>query len=447
MHPLALDRFKALAKAGAAPPDALLVTSTLGGILRKAIDVENRTAEVVISTGVVDRSNDQLDPAGWDLTEYMDNPVVLADHYHAVEGIIGKALRIGIVGNQLRALDQFATRDENPYADTCFKLIAGGYARGVSPGFRYKSGEYVYDPETNGIISKGQTLFEHSIVVLPDNQQALVGAKSAGIDLDPLQAWTERFLDEWTDDAAVYVPREMAEGVYKALAGTSAQVPRGKKQTKAQKAACMQTTVWLDDEPTPSTGMQATAAADDATKTADDDSMTEDDMKELTAALKDCTVALKVYTATRATREPAPDPTAAKAALDEYDALLVKALAGGKDATAALPAALEKAMDAAAPQTVEVRLPPEEVQKVLDAIKAEQTAAAAATETKAAEDAAALATKAADDEAAEVTALIEKDQGEAFLTALTPKMQTLIVGLVDQKFGAALTTITGRVAD
>ena len=54
-------------------------------ILRKQFSsdvevVDDRNVKFIITTGDADRENDVIDPAGWDLSSYLKNPVVMFAH-------------------------------------------------------------------------------------------------------------------------------------------------------------------------------------------------------------------------------------------------------------------------------------------------------------------------------------------------------------------------------
>ena len=196
---LARDTWVAQARAKTLPADAALRKGhagvTLGASFHgKAIDTANRVVPLVISTSAVDRSHDVVTQAGWDLADFKSIPTILFGHDHW-SFPIGQGLETAVVGERLITLAQFATRDESPDADTAFKLIAGGYLRGVSAGF--KPTEWTYDEERNGVNYLQQLLLEASMVPVPDNQEcaALKAAKAAGIDLAPWRVRAEKALD------------------------------------------------------------------------------------------------------------------------------------------------------------------------------------------------------------------------------------------------------------
>ena len=165
-----------------------------GPLARKAIDLENRVVALVVSTGAEDRSRDIVTQSGWDLADFRSIPTVLFGHDHW-SFPIGKGLDASVMGDRLVCIAQFPTREESADADTAFKLIAGGYLKGVSAGF--KPLEWNFDEERGGVNYLRQLLLECSMVPVPDNQEcmALKSARAAGIDLAPMKRHAEKALD------------------------------------------------------------------------------------------------------------------------------------------------------------------------------------------------------------------------------------------------------------
>lgn len=175
---------------------------------------EDRIVKFLITTGAVDRDNDTIDPNGWDLSNYIKNPVVLWSHdYYAPP--VAKTLSITPTAQGLIAEAQFATAEEYPFADSVYRLLLGGYLNATSVGFAPQ--EWSYDEQRDGYNFSKQELLEFSIVPIPCNPEALVQAKSAGVDMEPLREWAERILDAWTEERGIYVPERQFEQIVKAL--------------------------------------------------------------------------------------------------------------------------------------------------------------------------------------------------------------------------------------
>lgn len=159
----------------------------------KGISELKRTATFTISTGAVDRDNDTIDPTGWDLKDYRKNPVVLWAHNPSMPPI-GKAHGINVRDEKyLMSTATFATKEQHELADTVFQLILGGFLNTASVGFRPL--ESVWNEVRGGFDFKKQALQEWSVVPVPSNPEALVGAKEAGIDINVIFKWATDALD------------------------------------------------------------------------------------------------------------------------------------------------------------------------------------------------------------------------------------------------------------
>lgn len=164
----------------------------------------SRRVRVVASTSAADRENDVITQAGWQLDNYRNNPVVLFGHdYKSLP--VAKAVSLHVLGDRLVMECEFATADENPFAETCYKLVKGGFLNAVSVGFRPT--KYKFNDERKGIDFLEQELLELSFVPVPMHPQGLVAARDAGIDTAPLKAWAERVLTDFNQqlfsDAAI----------------------------------------------------------------------------------------------------------------------------------------------------------------------------------------------------------------------------------------------------
>jgi len=153
----------------------------------KEIDEKENSIRFIFSTDNEDRHGEIVDQKGWDLNEYLKNPVVLFahDHYQPAVGQVTE-LRLNEDSN-LEGVIKFAV-DEYEFAKTLFNLYKGKFMRAVSAGFINK--KYEIDEENDTFTLKENTLLEMSMVNVPANSMAL--AKSAGIDVSSI----EKLMDE-----------------------------------------------------------------------------------------------------------------------------------------------------------------------------------------------------------------------------------------------------------
>lgn len=209
---ITLADFRAGARAGRPPESGVMRLATSDPAV---VAGEARTLRFTFSDGTVDRAGDSIDPAGWDLAGFVRNPVALWAH-DSVSPPIGRAGNITVEGNRLMGDIAFAPPETYDFADTIYRLTAGGYIRAVSVGFNPLEWTFVNDKDRPwGIDFKRQELLEISLCPVPCNANALIEARAKGIDTRPLVAWAERILD---GGANALVPRGELDQLRRAAA-------------------------------------------------------------------------------------------------------------------------------------------------------------------------------------------------------------------------------------
>lgn len=160
---------------------------------------DNRTATFIFSDDSVDRYGDTIDARGWDTTAFNKNPVALYGHdCSKPEYVIGRAKNVRVEGNRLIGDIEFIEASINPTAETVYQMVKGGFLNAVSVGFRPLEWALSKDKfRPTGIDFKRQELMEISVVGVPANDQALVQARAAGIEVDRLG-----FMDEAHEEVA-----------------------------------------------------------------------------------------------------------------------------------------------------------------------------------------------------------------------------------------------------
>ncbi len=214
--------------------DGETIRRAFSGSVIKSINQELRQIEFIISNASVDRYGDIITVSGWDLKMYKQNPVVLFGHCSSIPPI-GKSIKTWKEGDALRAVAQFMPTDLSPFADSIYRMYLEGYLRAVSVGFRPLKYEPIMD--ANGDYTYAykflkQELLEFSAVPIPANPEALVAARSKGIDTLPFKSWAEEILDNWKTtekevDDIYGMGRKEIENIRRraAGAGSSIQVP------------------------------------------------------------------------------------------------------------------------------------------------------------------------------------------------------------------------------
>lgn len=156
---------------------------------------DSRLIEFIITSDRVDREQDVLNPDGWDMEDYLKNPVVLWAHDHSSMPI-GNARSLTKVGNKWKSICEFTPPELcNGMGYMVYQMYDQGFMHACSVGFQPI--EYTYAEERRyGINYVKQSLLEYSCVPVPANPDALVSAKSMGINLGPMKQWAEQMLDE-----------------------------------------------------------------------------------------------------------------------------------------------------------------------------------------------------------------------------------------------------------
>lgn len=207
---MAPQTFKAAVKAGDRPTGCAVFRFTSG---EPIVDANTRTARFVFSDDTVDRAGDRIMQDGWDTDSFEANPVALFSHM-STEPPIGRASNVSVRGNELIGDIEFASADIYPFADTIYRLVQGGYLKAVSVGFIPTEYEYVNTKDRPcGLDFIQQTLLEISVCALPCNPNALIDARAAGIDTEPLRQWASKVLDT---GESVVVPRKLLEATFRA---------------------------------------------------------------------------------------------------------------------------------------------------------------------------------------------------------------------------------------
>jgi HK97 family phage prohead protease len=147
-----------------------------------------RALRFTISTGSIDREQDRIALAGWDLANFRRNPVTLWGH-DASRLPIGRAFDLRIEDAALKASVEFIPSDTpegGQFAESVYRLARGGFIAATSVGFRPVKWEYTRDQARGaddwfpGIDFEEQELVELSIVTVPANPEALIDAPGPG---------------------------------------------------------------------------------------------------------------------------------------------------------------------------------------------------------------------------------------------------------------------------
>ena len=152
---------------------------------------EARTATFVFSNASVDRYGDTVNVRGWQIGNYMQNPVILDSHdASSVKCILARTIDISLTDNALVGTIEFVPEGTSETADLAWKLVSLGFLKTVSVGFR----PIEYRPSSDksrkgGVDFIAQELLEVSLVPVPALPSALIQAKAAGLDIQRLRSF------------------------------------------------------------------------------------------------------------------------------------------------------------------------------------------------------------------------------------------------------------------
>lgn len=148
-------------------------------LVRRSINEEERTVEVICSTDSIDSHGDIVEQ-NFDLARYEKNPVVLWNHgpgYFCDDPVneipIGKAIKVGVVKGQLEATFKFATAKVSELAERVWQAFLEDMVRAVSIGFRpHDVSREVVDDVTIYHLDNNE-IYEISVVPIPSNPDAV----------------------------------------------------------------------------------------------------------------------------------------------------------------------------------------------------------------------------------------------------------------------------------
>lgn len=131
--------------------------------IKGLVEENDEVFTLVASTGTEDRQGETVNPEGWSLQNFKDNPSILWQHNASLPPI-GKATRVAVEGGQLVADIVFAEK-ESDFAAEIARLVRGKFLNSLSVGFQPTE----LDDEGNSL---EQELLEISVVNIPANPDA-----------------------------------------------------------------------------------------------------------------------------------------------------------------------------------------------------------------------------------------------------------------------------------
>lgn len=149
---------------------------------------------LTMSTADVDRDHDVLDQSGWELKNYLANPVLLWAHDYS-QLPIGRSKRTWVEnGKALKIIPEFPTREQYALGATVGDLFKAGYINAGSVGFMPLEWSWNEERGMFACDFKRMELLESSLVPVPANPMALREAKAKGLHVEPVVEWCELML-------------------------------------------------------------------------------------------------------------------------------------------------------------------------------------------------------------------------------------------------------------
>ena len=142
----------------------------------KSIDVQKDSFHWVMSTFDVDRDFEKVDPAGWNLKNYLANPVILWSHDYSIPAI-GYAQNVK-AESVLEGDIVFNDKEYDEFGWSIGQRVKAGALRCGSVGFIADEVEFLEAKDREcDLIFRKQELLEFSICCVPANHFAKNGEK------------------------------------------------------------------------------------------------------------------------------------------------------------------------------------------------------------------------------------------------------------------------------
>lgn len=144
----------------------------------KAVDVQKDTFHFVMSTSDIDRDFEKIDQKGWNLKNYLANPVILWSHDYHIPAI-GFAENVKADLN-LEGDIRFNDKEFDEFGWSIGQRVKAGALRCGSVGFRVDEVEFLDGQNREcDLIYRKQELLEFSICCVPANPFAIAEPKKA----------------------------------------------------------------------------------------------------------------------------------------------------------------------------------------------------------------------------------------------------------------------------
>lgn len=133
------------------------------------VTVKEDGVEFMMSDMSLDRDNERIDPNGWDIKSYLDNPVILWSHDRYTPSV-GIMENVQVKDGALVGTAKFVPKEVDAFSWSIGERVRQGFLKKGSVGFMPKKMEFNEDKESDDygvLIHREQELLEYSIVNIP----------------------------------------------------------------------------------------------------------------------------------------------------------------------------------------------------------------------------------------------------------------------------------------
>jgi hypothetical protein len=168
----------------------------VGVPVNKEMTSADRRFLFTISSADIDHSGDSIDPNGFDLGGFRQNPCVLSSHDSEAAPIATSTVP-WVASGKLMAIAEFPSRGVSAASDAVGDAVRAGLLRGASVGFIPVKWAFSKDPaRPMGIDFSQVRLLEWSVCSIPCNPAALIVGAVSGKSASGLADLAERRREE-----------------------------------------------------------------------------------------------------------------------------------------------------------------------------------------------------------------------------------------------------------
>lgn len=245
------NQFKAGLKAGQTPADPIRKTYAT-----EVKDLGENQTRFIITTEAVDRHGDTVSADGWQVDNFMKNPVVLFAHDYDSPPVAKCIAITKMQGGKIAADVEWPEKGLYPFADTIRGMVKTGFLNATSVGFIALAYEHPSSEDSNrsewDYDFTSQELLEFSVVPVPANPEALVVARALVAQSDApkeeamnkeisdrfegIEASLKKITDKFEADAKAAEEKALADAAAeKAAADKAAEEKAAAEKIEAEK--------------------------------------------------------------------------------------------------------------------------------------------------------------------------------------------------------------------